>query len=328
MREFLSVCNYSKYRHNILLGILLLILAMIAISLLFLTINNEQPVERTREETINDYQRSKQYLEQDLEIANSNEKRKVIEDKIEYYSYLINNNKIESDYYNIGGMTSPIVKKTDGHTGTAFMMYSLKWFRYVIYIAAVLLPLVLFISELGGSIKNIVGTELTRDKIYNYFFLVSLVIITLLNIIAYICGLIGGLTCINDECLINIDGYKEVSMITIYSWACLGRYILSILFLGIVTLIGIKTKSMALTSVYFVLIIAAAIVIGIMFHASVFQELPYNQEDPVLKLPIIGIESNLIGPSKLSIILLVYHSICAIGVYIVGYRYFKKVDIC
>ena len=110
MREFLSVCNYSKYRHNILLGILLLILAMIAISLLFLTINNEQPVERTREETINDYQRSRQYLEQDLEIVNSNEKRKVIEDKIEYYSYLINNNKIESDYYNIGGMTSPIVK--------------------------------------------------------------------------------------------------------------------------------------------------------------------------------------------------------------------------
>ena len=61
--------------------------------------------------------------------------------------YFVDNNKVESEYYNIGGFASASVIKSEGHEGSAFMFFSYKWLSYVIYILAAMIPLLLFVTE-------------------------------------------------------------------------------------------------------------------------------------------------------------------------------------
>ncbi|MCR4874607.1 MAG: hypothetical protein K5923_02555 [Clostridia bacterium] len=327
MPGFSSVLRYTARRHNIWIGIITFAILLVIILSLFSAIKYEEADNVEKDIIIQRYKDNIQFYKDRLEVENREAMRNAMQEKIEYYSYLVDNNKVESEYYNIGGFASASVIKSEGHEGSAFMFFSYKWLSYVIYILAAMIPLLLFVTELGGPIKNIVGTSLTRDKIYNYFYLESFMCVTLMNVIVFIIGLIGGLNKKSDAVLLIQKGYREVSTLEIYCWACFGRYILSLLFVNIMTIVGIKTKSVTLSCIYFGLIVAASIVIGLFASANIFNELAYDETDPLVKLPIIGIDANQVGVTKDSIISIVYHCFIAISIYVSGLVYFRKKNI-
>lgn len=327
MQGFLSVINYTTKRHNLLIGIITFAILLIIILSLFSAIKYEEVENVEKDIMLQRYKDNIQFYNDRLEVENREAMRTVFQEKLEYYSYLVDNNKVENEYYSIGGFASASVIKSEGHEGSAFMFYSFKWLSYVIYILAVIIPLVLFVLELGGPIKNIIATSLTRNKIYNYFYLESFILVSVINFIAFEIGLVGGMMCKDDSILLIQNGYREVSTIGIYCWACLGRYILSLLFVNVVTLVGIRTKNVSLTCIYFGLIIATAIVVGLMVSPSIFNESEYNYSDPLVKLPIVGVDANQVGITTDSIIMIVYHSLITVALYFGGLAYFRKKNI-
>ncbi len=327
MQGFLSVINYTTKRHNLLIGIIAFFVITIVILSLFATVDKESIDTRDKEVIIQSYKDIIQFEIDMLEVEKRDAFRAVMQDKIDYYSYFVDTNTVESEYYNIGGSTTATINNREGHEGSAFMFYSFKWLSYVIYILAVVIPLMLFVLELGGPIKNIIATSLTRNKIYNYFYLESFILVSVINFIAFEIGLVGGMMCKDDSILLIQNGYREVSTIGIYCWACLGRYILSLLFVNVVTLVGIRTKNVSLTCIYFGLIIATAIVVGLMVSPSIFNESEYNYSDPLVKLPIVGVDANQVGITTDSIIMIVYHSLITVALYFGGLAYFRKKNI-
>ncbi len=333
MRDFLKICRYSYLRHNIKIGVIIIIALFLVISLLFLTnpslFREDKAVNRN--EIIDSYRKAIDLQDFAISQLNNEDDINDIQEALRaysarkaYYEYLIANNRIEEDYYHIGGMFSAEVEVKQGHEGTAFMFYSFKWLSYLVYILSVLIPVLLFVSELGGPIKNIIVTGLNRNKIFNSLYGEIFIIVSLLNFLAFVIGLIGGLTNKHDMCLLLDNGFTEVSTLVIYLWACFGRYILSIFFMGLTMLVGLRTRNNSLTIVYVLLIVAVTVVLGLLSSSMYLQHGIYKSDDPLFELPIIGINANLNGPNNKTIELITYHGIIGVLLYLSGLVYFNR----
>lgn len=334
MSNFVRIFNYTKNRRNYKY-ILIAIVAIFVLIIPFFFVIVREPSQESKEDAINGYKAQIEFLKSELEDlpnapysgAQKAQMQITLQDKIDYYTYLVENNKTESEYYHIGGMSGAIINNKEGHHGSAFMFYIFKYVGYFVYALSVALPLMIFVSELGGTMKNIIATSLTRKEIYNGFYLEPLIAIVSLNILAFVIGLIGGISNPQDKCLIISNGFREVSTLGIYAWASLGRLVLCLLLLGIITMVGVKTKNVTLTSIYTLLIIATVVVIGVISSTNYVQPDMYEDSDAVRLLPIIGIEANLSGVTSKSAILIGYHFIAAIALYFGGQYYFRKMNI-
>ena len=64
-----------------------------------------------------------------------------------------------------------------------------------------------------------------------------------------------------------------------------------------------------------------------MVSPSIFNESEYNYSDPLVKLPIVGVDANQVGITTDSIIMIVYHSLITVALYLGGLAYFRKKNI-
>ena len=327
MNSVFRIGRYLLKKHNIMLLSIIVVCLFLLVSIMFFLLNTEQSRNKNRESIIENYKSVIELAEIVKEDTSSAYEYKSAVAMIEYYSFFVKNNKIESDYYSTEEMEVAEVYKKEGHEGTAFMFYTLKWFNFIVYILSIAVAMSLFVSELGGQIKNLMATSLRRVDILSGFLLNSVVVVSAINLLAFVIGLVGGLVNSGDQVLLVNHDYKEVSTIVVYIWACLGRYVLSLLFVGLSYIIGIKTKNISLSCVYVVLASAMLVIVGIAIASKGFSDVYTSLVKLMFNVPIVGIEMNIKGPVDDSVWVVIYHAVMAIVLFACSYVLFKRISV-
>ncbi len=309
--KFLSLLKYNAYifvkTKQIIIFTLIIMLCIVGF--VYTSLNAEfSPNEISRDEEIENMKTQRELYE--YVVEHYTEDKEGVEfsiRKIQLYDYLIENNYVCSDFYELDWSTSILYNYTSDYKASTLMLYSISSSGTFLFLCGVFMGLFLFGDFYKKNIKNILSSGISKK---NFFYTNYLLMFMICFLIGWIIGGIKN----TDKILYGKSGdYIIKNIVNIYSWAMLGRFVLAIFVYSLNVLVaGIMNNKKTL-------IICTLLLTVIILVSELFPN--YN-----VLLPIISLCKNILGITKNSVISLNYHFLSCIVIMILSEKYFEKRD--
>ena len=238
-----------------------------------------------------------------------------LQTKINEYSLYIRTNTCEFDYISLTNMTTKYV----GQEARAFSVLYLYRFNYLMITLSILLGVSSSYEVI--KYKMLLSGDVTVKDIYHGKNIINMIIICLLPIINFVVLLFININSLNTLFLIqNHQYFNSTNLFTIILTSCLSSLILSLFIYLFSLIIGYFLKNKMLSFIISFALIILTIFINFSLYSN-FKDIFALEYLPLFNLMNLG----FYGKTLSLIINYVIYIFIIVGLYLFGYRIFKKV---